>query len=90
MDSYHEDMLKFAAEWAPYGGGEEHVLPTFGLTAGDYYRRLMRLLETLDARSLPVPLILRLRHQCLERLAATGTEDARHGLVNAGIRASRR
>ncbi|MFI6040186.1 hypothetical protein ACIA8C_01035 [Nocardia sp. NPDC051321] len=49
---YQRDLLEFAVEWAPYDGGDEHVLPIFGLTIGEYYTRLLRLLATPAVRSL--------------------------------------
>lgn len=39
-------MLRFALSWLPYGGGDELVLPEFGIFPPVFYRRLLRLLET--------------------------------------------
>ncbi|QDQ90276.1 hypothetical protein FND50_05405 [Rhodococcus sp. WB9] len=38
------DMLDFAVKWAPFGGGDEHILPEFGVFPAVFYRRLHRLL----------------------------------------------
>jgi len=38
------DMLDFAVKWAPFGGGDEHILPEFGVFPTVFYRRLQRLL----------------------------------------------
>ena len=38
------DMLDFAVKWAPFGGGDEHILPEFGILPTVFYRRLQRLL----------------------------------------------
>ena len=37
-------MLDFAVKWAPFGGGDEHILPEFGVLPTVFYRRLQRLL----------------------------------------------
>lgn len=37
-------MLDFAVRWAPFGGGDEHILPEFGICPHVFYRRLQRLL----------------------------------------------
>lgn len=37
-------MLEFAITWAPFGGGDEHILPQFGILPTVFYRRLQRLL----------------------------------------------
>ncbi|MBY4575499.1 hypothetical protein ACN94_18225 [Gordonia paraffinivorans] len=69
MSNYQTELLDFAAQWAPYGGGDEHVLPTFGLDLAEYYRRLLQLLDSPAARSIDPILVLQLREQCLERLS---------------------
>ncbi|AWH00628.1 DUF3263 domain-containing protein [Rhodococcus ruber] len=38
-------LLDFAVQWAPYGGGDEHILPEFGLVPTDFYHRLRCLLD---------------------------------------------
>ena len=37
-------MLTFALRWLPYGGGDEHLLPEFGLNPPAFYRRLQEML----------------------------------------------
>lgn len=37
-------MLDFAVRWAPFGGGDEYILPEFGVYPIVFYRRLRRLL----------------------------------------------
>ncbi|MFD6065073.1 MULTISPECIES: hypothetical protein [Rhodococcus] len=37
-------MLDFAVKWAPFGGGDEHILPEFGVFPTVFYRQLQRLL----------------------------------------------
>ncbi|WP_009476885.1 DUF3263 domain-containing protein [Rhodococcus sp. JVH1] len=38
------EMLDFAVKWAPFGGGDEHILPEFGVFPTAFYRQLQRLL----------------------------------------------
>ncbi|WP_143548714.1 DUF3263 domain-containing protein [Rhodococcus sp. ACPA1] len=38
-------MLDFAVKWAPFGGGDEHILPEFGVFPTEFYQRLQRLLR---------------------------------------------
>jgi len=37
-------MLTFAVQWAPFGGGDEFILPEFGITPGAFYHRLRAIL----------------------------------------------
>lgn len=46
-------MLDFAVKWAPFGGGDELILPEFGIFPTVFYRRLQRVLHrhtTVDDR----------------------------------------
>ncbi|KOS53215.1 hypothetical protein [Rhodococcus rhodochrous] len=36
-------LLAFAAKWSPFGGGDEHILPEFGLTPAIFYQRVLDL-----------------------------------------------
>ncbi|MFV9451879.1 DUF3263 domain-containing protein [Rhodococcus sp. NM-2] len=69
MIGYQTEILTFAVTWAPYDGGDEHVLPTFGISLDEYYRRVLHLLDTAAARSVDPSTILRIRHRCMQRLA---------------------
>ncbi|WP_397517952.1 DUF3263 domain-containing protein [Rhodococcus opacus] len=79
MIGYHTEILTFAATWAPYDGGDEHVLPTFGISLDEYYRRVLHLLDTPAARSIDPSTILRIRHRCMQRLATTTRNVPRTG-----------
>ncbi|MBC2642086.1 MULTISPECIES: hypothetical protein [unclassified Rhodococcus (in: high G+C Gram-positive bacteria)] len=65
------DMLDFAVKWAPFGGGDEHILPEFGIFPAVFYRRLQRLL----ARHATVDDSVRLRldELCTNKLAPAPT-----------------
>lgn len=46
--THDEDlMVRFALKWLPYGGGDEHILPEFGLMPDEFYRRLSQLMDTI-------------------------------------------
>ncbi len=46
--THDEDlMVRFALKWLPYGGGDEHILPEFGLMPDEFYRRLSQLMDTV-------------------------------------------
>ena len=46
-------MLTFAVQWAPFGGGDELILPEFGITPGTFYHRLRAILFTTGQRLRP-------------------------------------
>jgi len=46
-------MLTFAVQWAPFGGGDEFILPEFGITPGTFYHRLRAILFTTGPRLRP-------------------------------------
>ncbi|QRE82673.1 DUF3263 domain-containing protein [Rhodococcus ruber] len=59
-------LLDFAVQWAPYGGGDEHILPEFGLVPTDFYHRLRCL---LDARpKIDAGTRRRLKNLCTRKL----------------------
>ncbi|WP_241032315.1 DUF3263 domain-containing protein [Rhodococcus pseudokoreensis] len=37
-------MLDFAVKWAPFGGGDDHILPEFGVVPTEFYQRLQAFL----------------------------------------------
>ena len=37
-------MLTFAVQWAPFGGGDEFLLPEFGIILGTFCHRLRAIL----------------------------------------------
>jgi len=43
-------MLTFAVQWAPFGRGDEFILPEFGITPGTFYHRLRAILFTTGPR----------------------------------------
>ncbi|MFH5211428.1 DUF3263 domain-containing protein [Antrihabitans spumae] len=55
-------LLDFAERWAPYDGGHEFILAEFGLTLGEYYRRLREVLSQLDAGDRDPRVVAAARH----------------------------
>ncbi|MCP2280458.1 Protein of unknown function [Nocardia amikacinitolerans] len=68
MSRYENDMLEFAAEWAPFGGNDDEAFLRFGLCPREFHIRLMRLLGSPAARALDNSTVARLRDQCVDRL----------------------
>nr|MDV2477096.1 DUF3263 domain-containing protein [Rhodococcus zopfii] len=70
VNEYRTEILEFAVRWAPYNGGDDEILPTFGLSIPEYYRRLVALLETPEAGSIDRRTREHLRIRCGRRLRA--------------------
>jgi len=45
-------MLTFAVQWAPFGAGDEFILPEFGITPGAFYHRLRAILFSATGQRL--------------------------------------
>jgi len=39
-------MVDFAAQWMSFDGGDEYILPEFGIDPTTYYRRVLTILQT--------------------------------------------
>lgn len=39
------EIVGFALCWAPFGSGDEYILPQFGITPASFYRRLADILR---------------------------------------------
>lgn len=74
-------MLTFALRWAPYGGGDEHILPEFGLLPAVFYRRLQTILmaRALDGVEFAT-------RRCLLELCAVKTSGSSSSASSAGRR----
>ncbi|MFC9360977.1 DUF3263 domain-containing protein [Rhodococcus sp. NPDC057014] len=69
MDLYDKTMLDFALRWAPYGGGDDHIFPEFGLSVPSFY---VRVLDLIDRQVLVVEDEIRtdrLRAMCRSKLS---------------------
>lgn len=57
-------MLEFAIQWLPSGGGDEFLLPEFGMTPRSFYQKLSLLLDDFDYWRIDPALAARLREMC--------------------------
>ena len=39
-------MLAFATKWSRFGGGDEYILPEFGLTPSAFYQRILAMVTS--------------------------------------------
>ncbi|MBP2214640.1 hypothetical protein JOJ87_004984 [Rhodococcus ruber] len=62
-------MLAFAAKWSPFGGGDEHILPEFGLTPAVFYRRLLAMVTTTPTDEVDFATRTFLRQFCVSKLS---------------------
>ncbi|UZG59909.1 hypothetical protein [Rhodococcus opacus] len=66
-------MIAFALKWLPYGGGDEHILPEFGVVPVEFYRRLVQLMNTVGATHVELGTRRQLVELCSLKLAEDGT-----------------
>ncbi|AHK36157.1 hypothetical protein Pd630_LPD17003 (plasmid) [Rhodococcus opacus PD630] len=72
-------LLDFAVKWAPFGGGDEHILPEFGIYPNVFHRRLQRLLtRTADVNH---SVRHRLNELCIHKLITVAKERPPHSRV---------
>ncbi|MFE3280301.1 hypothetical protein [Nocardia sp. NPDC059239] len=45
LSGYERELLAFAVRWVPYGGGDEFILPHFGISPSLFYRRVLAVLR---------------------------------------------
>ncbi|MFC9355180.1 hypothetical protein ACFTZB_01165 [Rhodococcus sp. NPDC057014] len=80
----HEEhsMLTFALRWLPYGGGDEHLFPEFGLLPSAFYQRLQTMLISRAFLGIDFATRQRLLEQCALKLATTAepTNPKRRGM----------
>ncbi len=71
-------MWVFASRWAPFDAEIEYILPEFGVTPTEFYRRLLNIAETSSTLGLEGSDRSRLASLCrskLVQLGATSTRD---------------
>ncbi|MFC0452228.1 DUF3263 domain-containing protein [Rhodococcus jostii] len=69
MPDIDHSMITFAKRWSPYGGGDEYILPEFGITPMLFYQRLHTTLERKFVEGLDLTTRLSLREFCARKLA---------------------
>ena len=50
MTHYDQWLIQFLSRWMPYGGGDEEILPEFGIAPHEFYSRALRLLDDRSTR----------------------------------------
>ena len=61
-------FVDFGLAWESYGGGDEYILPEFGIQSQAYYRRMLGLLQSVPAPRLEPDDRQRLVTMCLRKL----------------------
>lgn len=49
QDSIVLDMIRYFDKWAPFGGGDDEIFPTFGVVPSVFYSRLAQAFRTQPA-----------------------------------------
>lgn len=57
-------MLAFATKWSRFGGGDEYILPEFGVTPSVFYQRLLTMVTSTLTDELDFPTRQYLREFC--------------------------
>ncbi|MCJ0949979.1 hypothetical protein MTX37_29075 [Rhodococcus sp. ARC_M8] len=73
-----ERLINYALRWAPYGGGDEDILPEFGLSPAIYYRRLRSLLQVVDHSRLNVDNLQLLIDLCESKIGNAVDRNTHH------------
>src|SRR5690606_14765305 len=62
-------MLAFAVKWSPFGGGDEYILPEFGLTTAVFYQRPLAMVTTTLLDEVDFATRTFLRQFCVSKLS---------------------
>ncbi|MGW4126345.1 DUF3263 domain-containing protein [Nocardia sp. NPDC004711] len=62
------EILAFAMKWLPFGGGDEDILPQFGIKPENFYRRLSIIIESRSCGEMDLATRNRLRELCRRKL----------------------
>jgi hypothetical protein len=82
-------MLAFATKWLPYGGGDEHIFPEFGLPPRVFYRRVLALVTTTLVNDVDFETRTHLRDFCSLKLSHTNPskrDTAPGGFTRSALR----
>ena len=77
MTNEEHSMLAFAIRWLPYGGGDEQLLPEFGLLPSAFYQRLQTMLISRAFLGIDFAIRQQLLEQCAVKLATTAEPTLR-------------
>lgn len=71
MDDSERSLINFVVQWCEYGGGEELILPQFGIVPTEFYHRILAVVERGENSGLSSSTRLFLRQHCKVRLATS-------------------
>lgn len=76
MTPHDQGLVRFLCQWMPYGGGDDEILPEFGIAPREFYNRLVHL---LDARSTQIDFAQRqrLREFCCLKVRHYSTQASK-------------
>ncbi|GAF49088.1 MULTISPECIES: hypothetical protein [Rhodococcus] len=74
LSGYERELLAFSVRWEPYGGGDEFILPHFGIGPALFYRRVLDALRPVRDHQLSPDEQKRLLDFCIRKL------DAQYGI----------
>lgn len=76
----HEDraMLVFATKWFRFGGGDEYILPEFGLTPTEFYQRILLMVTSTLIDEPDFATRTQLREFCSFKLSRSASESISH------------
>lgn len=69
-------MLVFATKWAPYGGGDEYILPEFGVCPVEFYQRILVMITTTGTEEVDFATKQFLRQFCIFKISRSGTRNS--------------
>ncbi|MFE5700324.1 DUF3263 domain-containing protein [Rhodococcus koreensis] len=69
LSGYERELLAFTLRWLPYGGGDEFILPHFGIGPSLFYRRVLAALRPVRDHRLSPEERGRLTDFCLRKIA---------------------
>ncbi|MFF2111769.1 DUF3263 domain-containing protein [Rhodococcus koreensis] len=69
MTPEDQAMLAFATKWSRFGGGDEYILPEFGITPVVFYQRLLTMVTSTLINDVDFATRTYLRDFCSSKLA---------------------
>ncbi|QSE87333.1 DUF3263 domain-containing protein (plasmid) [Rhodococcus pseudokoreensis] len=69
-------MLAFATKWSRFGGGDEYILPEFGITPSVFYQRILAMVTSTLINDVDFPTRTYLRDFCSSKLTRPAPKSA--------------
>lgn len=79
MTRDNQAMVAFATKWSRFGGGDEFILPEFGITPAVFYQRLLAMVTSTLINEIDFPTRMYLMDFCSSKL---GRPTARAAAVS--------